>query len=171
MSKTLDHAAKYFELSEDQLTIRAMRPPGFVIGIYGFVTAVLLLGPLIAIIATIATTGRAPSINIFGLSFAIIISYFPLRTLLWNLFGKETYTFREDKIELISDFKYFKNEKESAFSLYQLTFSSEFAGYEEDNNRVLIIESRHGILKCSAKIPGDEMDELIRLLTNRYAYQ
>jgi len=168
MSQTLDHSAKYYELSEDKLTLRAMRPPAFVIGVYGFVTAVLLLGPPIAIIATITTTGRGPSVNIFGFAVAMVIAYFPLRTLLWNLYGKETYTFREDKIELVCDFKYFKNEKESTFSIYHLTFSSEFVGYEEDNNRVLVIESRHGTLRGSAKIPGEEMDELIRLLEKKY---
>jgi len=111
----------------------------FVIGVFAFISFVLFTAPLIILIVSMANGGRVPIGNVIAIGTGIFVGFLPFRTFLWNTYGKEIYTFKEDKIELISDFKYFKNEKESAFSLYQLSFSSEFVGYEEDNNRVLVI--------------------------------
>lgn len=100
----------------------------FVIGVFAFISFVPFTAPLIILIVSMANGGRVPIGNVIAIGTGIFVGFLPFRTFLWNTYGKDIYTFKEDMIELISGFKYFKNEKESAFCSTNLAFPVSLLG-------------------------------------------
>ncbi len=169
MPKTLDHANRYFEFEDGhKLTIKAMRPPKFVLVVYGIISFGLLCGPLIGQVFWIASGGRLSFAFFLAYSFTAVVGYFTLRTLLWNAFGKEIFYFSNSEVRHQADFRFFKNQMQRQVIGHDLHFTKQFVGYEEDRNFVLIIKGNDWELTGSAKIPEHEIDEIIWLLKKKY---
>lgn len=96
----------------------------------------------------------------------IVFGLFLLRMFIWNFYGKEVYSFENEKLEFWSDFKFFKTEKKS-FKIKDVNFSTEHSGFENERKSVLIIETKKFKHKSKVELPEKEADHLIELLNQK----
>lgn len=103
----------------------------------------------------------------FGYFIAIgifsLIGFYTLRISLWNTYGEETFQIAENKIIYEANYGWFKDGKKETLMSNPNYFSVQ-AGYEEDNESVLVIASDESKIESVVKMPTVQLEELIMIL-------
>ena len=103
----------------------------------------------------------------FGYFIAIgifsLIGFYTLRISLWNTYGEETFQIAENKIIYEANYGWFKDGKKETLISNPDYFSVQ-AGYEEDNESVLVIASEESKIESVVKMPTVQLEELIMIL-------
>ena len=98
------------------------------------------------------------AIGIFSL-----IGFYTLRVSLWNTFGEETFQIFENKILYEANYGWFKEAKKETL-ISNPNFYAASAGYEEDNEGVLVIGSDEAKIESVVKMKMNQLEELISVL-------
>ncbi|CAD0008784.1 hypothetical protein [Flavobacterium chungangense] len=119
--------------------------------------------PVLGVISAIADGsglhfGYFLAIGIFSL-----IGFYTLRISLWNTYGEETFQITENKIIYEANYGWFKDGKKETLISNPNYFSVQ-AGYEEDNESVLVIASEESKIESVVKMPTVQLEELIMIL-------
>lgn len=99
-------------------------------------------------------------IGIFGLIFFLI-----LRIALWNTFGSESITIKDNEIEYYADYGWFKDNKKS-FELKNTTFELLNVGNEKDNKAVLMIHNGEDKIQTVSEQPLSDLENIIEEIKN-----
>lgn len=118
-----------------------------------------VLGTIVGILAGSGLQfGYFIAIGIFSL-----IGFYLLRVSLWNTYGEETIEILETKIIYEANYGWFKDgKKEMATVVPEYSFKS--AGYEEDNEGVLVITSEESQIESVVKMPMNDLESLLFIL-------
>lgn len=92
-----------------------------------------------------------------------LIGFYTLRVALWNTYGEETIQIFENKVFYEANYGWFKDGKKETL-ISDLNFFSEPAGYEEDNEGVLIIGAEGIKVESVVKMPMAQLEELILIM-------
>ncbi|MBZ4033690.1 hypothetical protein K6T82_02865 [Flavobacterium sp. 17A] len=109
----------------------------------------------------------------FGLNFSYfiaigifsLIGFYTLRVSLWNTYGEETIQIFENKVIYEANYKWFKDAKKETL-ISNPNFYAAPAGYEEDNEGVLIIASDEIKIESVVKMKMNQLEDLISILKN-----
>lgn len=145
------------------LNLKVKKSP-FLVRIVMFALAFsLFIFPIFGVIFSIIDgfglhIGYFIAIGIFSL-----IGFYTLRVSLWNTYGEETIVFFENKIIYEANYGWFKDGKKETI-ISNLNFYAAPAGYEEDNEGVLVIASNDAKIESVVKIKMFQLEELISIL-------
>lgn len=120
--------------------------------------------PVIGVISSIASGLHFSyfiAIGVFSL-----VGFYTLRISLWNTYGEETFHIVENKIIYEVNYGWFKDGKKETLISNPDYFSAQ-AGYEEDNEGVLVIASEESKIESVVKMPKIQLEELIMILKKR----
>jgi hypothetical protein len=118
-----------------------------------------VLGTIVGILA-----GSGLQFGYFiGIGIFSLIGFYLLRISLWNTYGEETIEILENKIIYEANYGWFKDgKKEMEIRVPEYSFKS--AGYEEDNEGVLVITSEESQMESVVKIPMNDLEALLFIL-------
>ena len=156
----LNKQIKFTNDRENSFTISVKKTSIFARIILIITFLIFLIMPILTLTFMIIERAKL-NIGIF-FSFALFwgFAYYIFRVISWNNFGKEIFTFENDRIKYYSDFKYFKDSFKEIEN-NDLKIEHEKIGYIEDNLGVLTIMNKTDSLKSVIKVPIPELTELI----------
>lgn len=156
-------------LNENKLELLVKKPSHFVTIFLLSAASLCFIIPFIYLINLLIQTGGGAQISNLTFFFSLVPIFFSLylfKIFFWNLFGKEIYTFENDKISLYRDYKYFKESKKY-FKTKGLKIRTEMSGYENEKKAVLIFENKESKYKSQVELPEKELIELKELLDQK----
>jgi hypothetical protein len=119
--------------------------------------------PVLAFIAGIIFGGGFQFSSFIAIGIFSLIGFYLLRISLWNTYGEETIEIGSSKIIYEANYGWFKDaKKEITVNIPQYSFKS--AGYEEDNEAVLVITAGDSQIESVVKMPAEMLEELILVL-------
>ncbi|WP_433832101.1 hypothetical protein [Flavobacterium anhuiense] len=95
-----------------------------------------------------------------------LIGFYTLRVSLWNTYGQETIQFLENKIVYEANYGWFKDGKKEIL-ISNPSFYAVPAGYEEDNEGVLVIASSDTKVESVVKMPLIQVEDLVITLSKK----
>ncbi|MCI9846886.1 hypothetical protein [Flavobacterium pectinovorum] len=118
-----------------------------------------VLGTLVGIL-----TGNGLQFGYFvAIGIFSLIGFYLLRVSLWNTYGEETIEILENKIIYEANYGWFKDGKKE-MTIIVPEYSFKPAGYEEDNEGVLVITSKESQIESVIKMPMKELEALLVVL-------
>jgi hypothetical protein len=98
-----------------------------------------------------------------GIGLFSLIGFYLLRLSLWNTYGEETIEILESKIIYEANYGWFKDGKKE-FEIKNPNYSFKSAGYEEDNEGILVIFSDESQMESVIKMPIEDLESLLFIL-------
>ncbi|MEN2490260.1 hypothetical protein AAYQ05_20825 [Flavobacterium sp. B11] len=156
---------KQYHLQNNILNLQVKKTPFLVRAILFVIAFVLFIFPVVGAIFGIAL-GNGLHIGYFiGIGFCSLIGFYTLRVALWNTYGNETIQILDDKVIYEANYGWFKDGKKELL-VSNPNFYVVSAGYEEDNEGVLIIGCDDAKVESVVKIGMIQLEELTALLQN-----
>ncbi len=150
------------ETSVVQFIISVKKPPLGILIFFMFFAAVGFLLPLVVIfIFKNHEENPSPAIILITALFWIG-SYYLLRLILWNLYGREIIQFSDNGIDYFFDFRYFKSKIISFQKNNELKIELSSNQKNEEGSHILTIEQ--GLKKVQTSIPINRNTEISTLL-------
>jgi hypothetical protein len=157
----------HLTFSENEIIIKGKKVPPFILFSLTFILIISALIPIGAVGFRVLYG--------MGFHFGLILSFlifwgiaiYLTRILLWNIYGKEILTLKQDKITYIADYKYFKDGKKEVQSSNLNIEFFEQSGSDEKNG-FLTINSDNNSIECSNKITRNQYDKIINKIETRY---
>lgn len=153
------------QLEENRLILNVRKSPLIIRIILYIITFISFFAPISSILISIASGGGLKAGYFFAFLFWGLIGYFMLKRSLWNTLGKEIIVFYKDKITYEANYGWFKDGTKEIKNR-SIEFYYEKAGFEEDNEGVLIIQNNEDKIKTVAKISISELNQLINSLNS-----
>uniref|UniRef100_UPI00404AD8D2 hypothetical protein n=1 Tax=Flavobacterium sp. TaxID=239 RepID=UPI00404AD8D2 len=156
-----------FEIHGKQVILKVKKSPFYVLFFLYLVTFLCVFLPLLGL-AFLFLTGLELKFSLFiFLGVFALISFYMLRTSLWNTLGSEILEFREKEIIYEADYGWFKDAKKS-YKIENPEFLMLKAGYDEDNLGVLLILENDVVIETVTKIPRLKLEALINKLETNF---
>ncbi|MBB4802413.1 hypothetical protein HNP37_002486 [Flavobacterium nitrogenifigens] len=156
-----------YNLSNNTLTLKVKKSPIFVRAILFFIAFSLFILPIGGAISSIVFGFGFQVGHFIGIGVFSLIGFYTLRVALWNTYGEENIQFFENKIIYEANYRWFKDGKKEAL-ISNPNFYATQAGYEEDNEGVLIIASNEAKIESVVKMKMFQMEELIKVLKDKF---
>lgn len=150
------------ETSIIQFILRVKKAPLAILIFFMTFAAVGFLLPLVVIfIFKNQDENPSPAIILITALFWIG-SYYLLRLILWNLYGREIIQFSENGIDYFCDFRYFKSKTISFQKNNELIIDLSSNQENEEGSHILTIQQ--GLKKVQTSIPIDRITEISTLI-------
>ncbi|KAF2334022.1 MAG: hypothetical protein REI96_15105 [Flavobacterium nitrogenifigens] len=154
---------KQYHYQNNILNLQVKKTPFLIRAILFLIAFMLFVFPVGGTIFGIAL-GNGLHIGYFiGIGICFLIGFYTLRIALWNTYGNETIQILEDKVIYEANYGWFKDGKKEIL-ISNPNFYAVPAGYEEDNEGVLIIGSDDAKVESVVKIKMIQLEELASLL-------
>ncbi|PBJ09060.1 hypothetical protein [Flavobacterium sp. ACN6] len=152
-----------YNFVNDTLKLKVKKSP-FLVRIVMFALAFsFFIFPIVGAIFSVLF-GSGLHIGFFiGIGIFSLIGFYTLRVSLWNTYGEETITFLEDRIIYEANYGWFKDGKKETL-ISNPNYHAIPAGYEEDNEGVLVIASENTEIQSVVKMKMPHLEELISVL-------
>ncbi len=136
---------------------------------FGLAVLFLLLPIIVFLIIMSSGNGENPLRFMHLVLLAPVIGggIFLLRMALWNSFGKEIYTFYDEKMQYIADYGWF-NDSEKSMQLNEIVFLVNLKNQDDGKGSLLFADGRDEI-QSVIKLPNDQLYELIETLESNYS--
>lgn len=145
------------------LNLKVKKSPVLVRIVLFIIAFMLFIFPVTGTIFGIAL-GNGLHIGYFiAIGVCSLIGFYTLRMALWNTYGEETIQILENKVIYVADYGWFKDGKKETL-ISNPTFHFVSAGYEEDNEGVLVITSDSFQIESVVKMPVSQLEELGEIL-------
>jgi len=95
-----------------------------------------------------------------------LIGFYTLRVSLWNTYGEEIIQIFENRIIYEANYGWFKDGKKETV-IINPHFYAVSAGYEEDNEGVLVISSDDVMVESVVKMPITQLEQLVSKLSEK----
>ncbi|MFB9076374.1 hypothetical protein ACFFLS_19110 [Flavobacterium procerum] len=152
-----------YDYQNNILILKVRKSPILVRTIMFLFTFLLFALPIGGAITGILS-GRGFHISYFiAISVFSLLGFFFLRISLWNTYGQETIQIFENKVIYEANYGWFKDgRKETPITDAKYYYNR--AGYEEDNEGVLVIASGDAQIESVVKMPISQLEELLKFL-------
>ncbi|WP_163410316.1 hypothetical protein [Flavobacterium ajazii] len=152
-----------YNFTNNILNLKVKKSPFLVRTVMFLLAFSFFVFPVLGVIFSI-TSGSGLHFGYFiAIGIFSLIGFYTLRVSLWNTYGEETIQILENKIIYEANYGWFKDGKKETLISNPDYFSVQ-AGYEEDNESVLVIASEESKIESVVKMPTIQMEELIVIL-------
>ncbi|MFK7786204.1 MAG: hypothetical protein AB8B56_13880 [Crocinitomicaceae bacterium] len=154
---------KQYSVDDEVIKLTVKRPNVALIALLAFITFVTFAGPVMGIILTLAA-GNGFHIGLFfGAVISGLIGFYLLRNTLWNMYGQEIISLKNNELEYVADYGWFQDKVKSVQKSSELELNIQTIGYEDENKGVLVITTEDDSIQCATKMDIAELEELIIL--------
>ena len=154
---------KQFVIEDNKLTLLIKKSPFLVRLIFFPISFLFFILPIGGMVAYLVSGNEFHIGFLFGIFISSLLGIYMLRITLWNTFGKEVIIFNNSKVTYTADYGWFKDSLKSKV-INSISFSILNVGYEEDNTGVLFIGDKESNIESVAKLPINELEDLIKEL-------
>lgn len=156
---------KQYILNNNKLTLRVKKSPFLIRFIMFLFTFLFFIAPILGLIGSIINGKRFHVGLLIMIGIFSLIGFYMLRMSLWNTYGHEVISFRNNNVTYEANYGWFKDGKKS-IELNPVTFSIKQVGYLDDHAGVLIIGVDENEIQCSTKMPIAEIEGMVIELKN-----
>jgi hypothetical protein len=152
-----------FTFENNLLRLKVKKSPFVIRAILFIVAFASFIFPTTGMVISI-TSGHGLHFGfLIGIGIFSLLGFYLLRIALWNTYGEELILFSKEEIIYEANYGWFKDGKKE-IGIVSPKYSFKSAGYEEDNEGVLIISSESSQLESVVKMPVTELEALLFIL-------
>lgn len=153
-----------FNFKNNILNLKVKKSPLAVRIVMFFFAFAFFVFPILGTIGALLAGSGLQFSYLLGIGIFALMGFYLLRVSLWNTYGEETIEILENTIIYEVDYRWFKDGKKEITITTVPEYSFKSAGYEEDDEAVLVITSEESQMESVVKMPIAHLKELILIL-------